>query len=79
MIIDDDSSVISKWSFKLIDNPRVIIYDHHRFIIQATGVPTEKNTAVKVEQPMSAYPYFAPDSVCISCLYSFTLDLIDII
>jgi hypothetical protein len=36
-IINDDSSVISKWSFKLIDDPRNIIYDHHKFIIQATG------------------------------------------
>ncbi len=37
-IVNDDSSIVSKWSFKLIDDPRVIIYDHHRFIIQATGV-----------------------------------------
>ncbi len=36
-IVNDDSSIISKWSFKLRDDPRVIIYDHHRFIIQATG------------------------------------------
>ncbi len=37
-IVINDSSVISKWSFKLIDDPRVIIYDRHRFIIQATGL-----------------------------------------
>jgi len=37
MIVNDDSSIVSKWSFKLIDNPIVVIYDHHRFIIQATG------------------------------------------
>jgi hypothetical protein len=35
-IINDNSSAVSKWSFKLIDDPRVIIYDHHRLIIQAT-------------------------------------------
>jgi hypothetical protein len=35
-IVNDDSSVVSKWNFKLIDNPRVIIYDRHRLIIQAT-------------------------------------------
>jgi len=35
--VNDDSSVVSKWSFKLIDDPRVIIYDCHRFIIQATS------------------------------------------
>ncbi len=34
-IVNDDSSVISKWSFKLIDDPRVIINDHNMFIIQA--------------------------------------------
>ncbi len=36
MIVNDDASVISKWSFKLIDDPRAVIYDCHRFIIQAT-------------------------------------------
>ncbi len=35
-IVNDDSSVVSKWSFKLIDDPRVVIYSCHRFIIQAT-------------------------------------------
>ncbi len=38
MIINDDSSIISKSSFKHIDDSRVIIYDHHMFIIQATGL-----------------------------------------
>jgi hypothetical protein len=36
MIGNDDSSIINNWSFKLIDNARVIIYDHNSFIIQAT-------------------------------------------
>ncbi len=36
-IVNDNSSVVSKWSFKLIDDPRVVIYDRHSFIIQATG------------------------------------------
>jgi len=35
--VNDDSSIVSKWSFKLIDDPRVLIYDHHRLILQATG------------------------------------------
>jgi hypothetical protein len=35
-IINDDSIVVSDRSFKLIDDPRVVIYDRHRFIIQAT-------------------------------------------
>ncbi len=37
MIVNDDSSIISWWSFKLIDDPRVVIYDRHRFIILALG------------------------------------------
>ncbi len=37
-IVKDNSSVVNKWSFKLIDNLRVVIYDRHKFIIQAIGV-----------------------------------------
>ncbi len=37
MIVNDDSSVVIKWSFKLIDATRGVIYDHHMFIVQATG------------------------------------------
>jgi hypothetical protein len=36
-IVNDDSSIVSKWSSKLIDDARVIIYDLKMFIIQATG------------------------------------------
>ncbi len=35
-IINDDSSIIIKLSFKLIDATRGVIYDRHMFIIQAT-------------------------------------------
>ncbi len=35
-IVNDNSSVISKWSFKFIDDSRVVIYDCHKLIIQAT-------------------------------------------
>jgi hypothetical protein len=38
MIVNDDSSIVSNWSFKLIDNARVIIYDRNMFVIQATGL-----------------------------------------
>ncbi len=37
MIVNDDSSIVSKWSFKLIDGARVMIYDCNMFIIQTTG------------------------------------------
>jgi hypothetical protein len=37
MIVNDDSSIINKLETSLIDNARVIIYDRHMFIVQATG------------------------------------------
>jgi hypothetical protein len=48
MIINDDSSIVSKWSFKLIDDHKVVIYDRHRFIIQATGAATLSTTAIGI-------------------------------
>jgi hypothetical protein len=36
-ILDDNCSVISKWHSSVIDDARVVIYDHNMFIIQATG------------------------------------------
>jgi hypothetical protein len=36
-IINDDSNVVNKLETLLIDDVRVIIYDHHMFIVQATG------------------------------------------
>ncbi len=38
MIVNDNSSIISKWSSKRIDDARVIIYDRNMFIIQVTGI-----------------------------------------
>ncbi len=35
-IVNDDSSIISKWSSKLIDDAKGVIYNHCMFIIQAT-------------------------------------------
>ncbi len=35
MIVNDDFSIFSKWSFKLIDDARVVIYVRDMFIIQA--------------------------------------------
>jgi hypothetical protein len=37
-IVNDDSSIVIKCSFKLIDDARVVIYDRHVFIVQPTGV-----------------------------------------
>ncbi len=38
MIINDNSRVINKLEASLTDDARVIIYDHHMFIVQATGL-----------------------------------------
>ncbi len=37
MILNDASSIVIKWSFKLTDADRGITYDHHMFIVQAIG------------------------------------------
>jgi hypothetical protein len=37
MIVNDDSRVINKLEASLTDDARVVIYDRHMFIVQATG------------------------------------------
>jgi hypothetical protein len=37
-IVNDDSRVINKLETSLTDDARVVIYDHHLFIVQATGL-----------------------------------------
>ncbi len=37
MIVNDDSRVINKLEASLTDDARVIIYDRHMFIVQATA------------------------------------------
>ncbi len=36
-IVNDDSRIINKFGTSHTDNARVIIYDRHMFIVQATG------------------------------------------
>ncbi len=36
-IVNDNSRVINKLEVSLTDEARVVIYDHHMFIVQATG------------------------------------------
>ncbi len=36
MIINDDSSVVNELEASLTDDDRVVIYDRHMFIVQAT-------------------------------------------
>ncbi len=37
MIVNDDSRVVNKLKTSLTDDARVVIYDCHMFIVQATG------------------------------------------
>jgi hypothetical protein len=38
MIVNDNSRVVNKLEASLTDEARVIIYDCHMFIVQATGI-----------------------------------------
>jgi hypothetical protein len=49
-IVNDDSRVVNKLGASLTDDARVIIYDRHMFIVQATGVDI-------LSQPSSLYVY----------------------
>ncbi len=44
MIVNDDSSIVIKRSFKLIDVTRGVIYDRYMFIVQPTGVGRRNDT-----------------------------------
>jgi hypothetical protein len=44
MIVNDDSSIVNKLDTSPIDNARIVIYNRHVFIVQATGVSNVKNT-----------------------------------
>ncbi len=37
-VVNYDSSVVNKFGASLTDNARVVIYDSHMFIVQATGL-----------------------------------------
>jgi len=37
-IVNDDSSIINKLETSLIDDARVVIYNHHMFIVQVPGL-----------------------------------------
>ena len=37
MIVNDNPRVVNKLEASLTDDTRVVIYDHHMFIIQANG------------------------------------------
>ncbi len=37
-IVNDDSRVITELETSLTDDARIVIYDHHMFIVQDTGL-----------------------------------------
>ncbi len=47
-IVNDDSSIVSKFETSLTDDPRVIIYICHMFIVQATGWPFKTTFKIKI-------------------------------
>ncbi len=62
-IVNDDSRVVNKLEASLNDNARVVIYDCHMFIVQATGSSmglryilqllfSEKHKRAKSQQPL---------------------------
>jgi hypothetical protein len=48
MIVNDDARVINKLEAALIDAARVIIYDRHMFMVQATVV---QKLVVEIHMP----------------------------
>jgi hypothetical protein len=38
MIVNDDARIVNKLDASFTDDARVVIYDHHMFIVQATSV-----------------------------------------
>ena len=48
-IVNDDSRVVNKLEASLTDNARVIIYDRHMFIVQATGAHDYKGWGIDLK------------------------------
>jgi hypothetical protein len=67
MIVNDDYRVITKLETSLTDDARVIIYNHHMFIVQATGVTLTRKTAqLKVESSAQTTLRFSPLAFALS-------------
>jgi len=46
-IVNDDSSIVNKFEVSLTDDARMVIYDHHMLMVQATSAfATKLYTAV---------------------------------
>ncbi len=49
-IVNDDSRVITKIETSLTDEARVVIYDRHMFIVQATGLTHINETVLMIKR-----------------------------
>ncbi len=81
MIVNYTSSIVNKLEASLTNDARVIIYDHHVFIVQATGVRiwalnlriiSQLFCSTTVAQPINFKKYFF---VVFSLSHSLTLSL----
>ncbi len=50
-IVNDNSRVVTKLKTSLTDDTRVVIYDRHMFIVQATAGTKEKMADIKFYNP----------------------------
>jgi hypothetical protein len=45
-IVNDDTRIVNKLNASLTDDARVVIYDHHMFIVQATDCRNNTKTRI---------------------------------
>ncbi len=64
-IVNDNSSIIKKLETSLIDDARVIVYDRHMFIVQATGLTRWKPRPIDAGLP----DHFRPSSTAQKTLW----------
>ncbi len=54
-IVNDDSSIFNKLDTSIIDHSVVVIYNHHMFIVQATGFKLKKNYSCNLQMFLIDY------------------------
>ncbi len=53
MIVNYDSSIVNKYGASLTDYARVVIYNNHLFIVQATSVSVMKHFVIAEKATIS--------------------------
>ncbi len=61
-IVNDDSSVVNKFEASLTDDTRVVIDDHHMFIVQAAGFIDEHSSLLRLECQRGQKSFIVMDS-----------------